>query len=336
MAVTKQVYTATATWTAAQLATIFETAFIDAGLMTAWYDSYASGGNEHRIMEVTYDAAKLYGKTYYWFIFNTSGAYIAITTGWNTTTNLPVGTQYLDWLGNNMGTTTNHWTLLALSATTAATITRYTSGVTASHSWFTVKQGATFYTFHIIPPSATIQPWVDLDKVFFNGALTSLLVVSSLTGSIGWGTLFRLRRCITGQCLRGDVAANNYGPVSGNNRVVPFRYAVYGNANNSGSNGQGNFAQSSPAIILPNAFANVNSAYGANVNPVYHSLAYSQFTSTPLPSDIGIAFHYANNTMVHGDTLVVTAAAEEWEIIDRANNATATDGASPLFLARLI
>ena len=50
MAVTKQTYTAAATWTAAQLATLFENAFINAGLMTAWYDSFLSGTVENLVL----------------------------------------------------------------------------------------------------------------------------------------------------------------------------------------------------------------------------------------------------------------------------------------------
>ena len=40
MAVATEDYTATATWTAVQLADLFKDAFIDAGLMADWYDSF--------------------------------------------------------------------------------------------------------------------------------------------------------------------------------------------------------------------------------------------------------------------------------------------------------
>ena len=51
MAVTKQVYTAAATWTASGLADIFQSAFIDAGLMTAWHDSFLNTV-ENRVLAV--------------------------------------------------------------------------------------------------------------------------------------------------------------------------------------------------------------------------------------------------------------------------------------------
>ena len=83
MACTKETYTAAATWTPAQLAQLFEDAFIDAGLMTAWYDSFADSGIENRVLEITYDGTKTFGKTYYWFMFSTSGVYLHVATGWS-------------------------------------------------------------------------------------------------------------------------------------------------------------------------------------------------------------------------------------------------------------
>jgi hypothetical protein len=333
MAVTKQTYTATATWTAAQLATTFESAFIDAGLMTAWFDSFVSGSVENRVLEITYDGAKAYGKTYYWFQFTTTGAFVALATGWTAGSDVPAGTQYLDYFSTTTNGTGNHFSLLTLVATTAATITRYSSGATSGHAWFTIKQGATFQTFHIVRAGSSRQTWVDLDKVFFNGLLLPTPTVSNNAGAIGWGHPYRLRRDILGGFLRGNTTAGEYGATT---RQLPFRYAAWGNANASANNGQTAYVSTTPAIILPNAFSNVNTGYGANVNPVYHSLVYSPYLTSTLPTDIGIAFHYANNTMAHGDVLVVTAASEEWEIIDRANNTTATDGASVVFLARTI
>ena len=97
MACTKQTYTATATWTASDLAQLFEDAFIDAGLMTAWYDSFLSSSVENRVLEVVYDGTKTYGKTYYWFMFTTTGVYLHVATGWDAPNNVPSGTQYLDY-----------------------------------------------------------------------------------------------------------------------------------------------------------------------------------------------------------------------------------------------
>jgi hypothetical protein len=76
MAVTKQTYTASATWTASGLASIFRSAFIDAGLMTEWHDSFLNT-IENRVLEITYNGSKTYGKTYHWFQFTTSGVFYA-------------------------------------------------------------------------------------------------------------------------------------------------------------------------------------------------------------------------------------------------------------------
>ena len=334
MAVTKQIYTVTATWTAAELATIFETAFIDAGLMTAWHDSFLSGAIENRVLEIVYDVSKTYGKTYYWFMFTTSGALVQLATGWDIGSHIPSGTQYLDFLSTTTNATSSHLNLLgSVTSTTAATLTRYSSGAVSGHAWFTFKQAAAFSTFHIVRAGAGRQSWIDLDKVFFNGLLSPSARIDVLSASVGWAHIYRLRRDILGGYLRGQTGAGEYGSTY---RYVPFRYGAWGNLNATTQNGQTAFVIGSPAIILPNAFSNVNTGYGADVNPVYHSLSYSPYLTSVLPSDIGIAFHYANNTMTHGDILVVTAASEEWEILERANNGTATTGASALFLARTI
>lgn len=139
MAVTKQTYTATPTWTAAQLATIYRSAFIDAGLMTDWHDSFLSGSVENRVLRVQYDASKTYGTTFYWFMFTTSGAFLHVATGWNTATDQPTGTQFLDFFATTTNATTNHWQFSgALSSTTAADLIRYSSG---NQHWFVSRQG---------------------------------------------------------------------------------------------------------------------------------------------------------------------------------------------------
>ena len=46
MAVSKQAYTVSAPWLNFQLADQFRQAFIDAGLMTDWHDSFTTGSGE--------------------------------------------------------------------------------------------------------------------------------------------------------------------------------------------------------------------------------------------------------------------------------------------------
>jgi hypothetical protein len=46
--------------------------------------------------------------------------------------------------------------------------------------------------------------------------------------------------------------------------------------------------------------------------------------------------HYADNNITLLDTFVVSSGVEEWETVGYANNAFVNDGASPLFLARVV
>ncbi len=125
MAYTEETYTAAATWTTAQLADLFRDAFIDAGLMTAWYDSFANGGIENRVLEITYGGTNTHGKTYYWFMFSADGVRLHAATGWNAATDQPTGTQYLDFFATTTSDTVE--------------LVRYTSGVDADQSWFVIK-----------------------------------------------------------------------------------------------------------------------------------------------------------------------------------------------------
>ena len=106
MPVTFQGYSVPATVTPSAMATALGTVFTDAGLIASggtWYDSFASGGIENRVLEIVYDNSKTYGKTYYWFMFSGADIFVHIATGWNVTSHIPAGqggagTQYLDWV----------------------------------------------------------------------------------------------------------------------------------------------------------------------------------------------------------------------------------------------
>ena len=328
MAVTTQTYTATATWTASQLAGIFRSAFIDAGLMTEWHDSFLNT-IENRVLEVQYDNAKTYGKTYYWFQFTTGGVFFNLATGWNTGSDIPSGTQYLDYFSTTTNATTNHSTLVALSATTTVTLDRFTSG---NYSWFVLKNGATTYTFHIVPASASRQTWVDLDKVFFNGFNSAVASVSSSTGILDFRQPHALRRMlgISGG-LRGSTGSAEFTTNRWNLPVQ--RYIGIGNVSNSVPS---NYVNAAPGfgLTLPYAFNNTNTAYSADYTPVFNGPTYNHWLTSALPSDFGVAMHYADNTMAPLDTFTVSAGTEVWTILACANNATITTGASPVFLAR--
>lgn len=330
MACTKQTYTAVATWTASDLADLFEDAFIDAGLMTAWYDSFLDGSTENRVLEVVYDAAKTYGKTYYWFMFSTNGVYLHVATGWDEPNNVPSGTQYLDYFSAATNTTGNHWLMYSANSANSVELVRYTSGVDADQSWFVLKSGATSRTFTIVNDAMTMQTWIDLDKGFYNGFAYDAFFVSSTQGFAKWETGPTLRRDILMGCgLIGSVAGSDY---TLNSQEPLIGYRTVGHLSNSVNN----YTYNHPYIFLPVGFSATNPAYASNSNPIFHSLTWNPYITESLPADFGLTFHYATNTFSRGDTFVVTAGTEEWEVLDFTANSSAVTGASPLFLARMV
>ena len=55
-----------------------------------------------------------------------------------------------------------------------------------------------------------------------------------------------------------------------------------------------------------------------------------------MPSDFGIASYYLSNSLAIRDKLIVTAATEEWEMINIINNSGTTGQASGMFVARVV
>ena len=331
MACTKETYTATATWTASQLAQLFEDAFIDAGLMTAWYDSFLSGSIENRVLEVAYDGTKTYGKTYYWFMFSsTNGVYLHVATGWDAPNNVPSGTQYLDYFSTTTNSANNHWQMLSTSSSYTVELVRYTSGVDTDQSWFVIKSSTSRAVFTIVNDAMTIQPWIDLNKGFYNGFARSQFIVSGAQGLVTWRTGPTLRRDIIMGCgLVGETDNNDYDTTA---QEPLIGYRAVGHLSSSNSN----YNFDNPYIFLPVGFSATNPAYTSDSSPIFHSLTWNPYIPESLPADLGITFHYATNTFSPGDTFVVSAGTEEWEVLDFAANASAVVGASPLFLARMV
>jgi hypothetical protein len=333
MAVTKQTYTAAATWNEADLASILTSALTDAGLLpSGWYDSF-SNGVENRIMEVVHDAGKTYGKSYYWFMTSATGLHVQLVTGWNATTHVPVGTQYIDWLSNSTSAVTNHQKINTgtVAVGTAINITRYTSAIDTTMSMFVLWQGGVApNTFMIMPPSSGIKSWVDLDKVMYSGFIYAATFTNTLTGLACFRQIFGLRRCHKGSALRGTTSTSIFRTFTSD-----FNYVFPGNANNTANNYNG-VSSTIPGIFMPYNFNNNNPAYGTDSRPVCTGLPICATADKVLPADMAIAAHYANNTFSVFDKLIVSAGVEEWEVADYANNATVTTGASPLILARVI
>jgi hypothetical protein len=343
MAVTKETYSAAPTWTAAQLAQLFEDAFIDAGLMTAWYDSFLSGSVENRVLEVTYDASKTYGKCYYWFQFTTSFAGVSVASGWNAATDQPTGTQYLDFYVTTTNTTANHYSIAGtLISSTQVSLVRYTSG---GHSWFVLRNGNTPFPFMITPGSATIVPWLDLDKTLFHHFVVPQLLVRGSTfsdsgASIRFDAFYKLRRSfVGGHALRGVTS------VTGGYSNIPHSlnsFMSYGNSTLNATNNQvlpnGNTFTSLrdlTAILTPAGLNNTNPAYATDYVPVLFGISYSPYINTPLPADFAIYFPFTATQFSFGDNVVISAGTEEWEVLAFANN-NQTTSPNPLLLARIV
>jgi hypothetical protein len=326
MTVVPQTYTATATWTASGLADTFKQAFIDAGLMTDWFDSFLSGTIENRILRVINDGAKTYGTVYYWFMFTTTGVFVSTTSTWSAATDAPTGTQYIDYLATTTNVTTNHATLLTLVSTTNCTITRYTSGINSAVSFFLIRNGSSNTLFMLSNPSFNASAFVDQNKVQFNNLLAVAGSTSNNIATIGTTQLFHTRASYLGAMgLRGVTSAGQYRDP----RLIQ-QYTAFGNV----SGGSTNYVSTVSTVWLPVAENNTNTALASDHTPVFTAPTISPYMAA-LPSDFGIAAYYASSTMAVQDTLVVSSGTEEWEMMAVAVNAT-VDAGRLLFCARTV
>jgi hypothetical protein len=339
MAVTTASYSVAANYTPAQFATQIRSMFIDAGLMTDWFASFANGGVENRVLEITYDGSKTYGKTYYWFQFSGADMFVHISTGWNTSTNIPqgvggAGTQYLDWLSTTTSATTNHMRVTASGATgfnssQSISIQRITSNVRTNFSVFLLVNGSTTLHF-FIDKTAPIASLVDLDKVCYTSMMWCKLSTSNRVGEASF-QLFspRLRRSHLGQALRAMPGGSAFG--ASNTAVWPWETwfgaarqlgsITYGAIGNS-SNEAGNYGFSTQVVTLPIAFNNTNPAYSADERPIFENLLLNIYSTATLPEDFIIVAIYTSNTITVGSTLVITAGVEEYIVIAVANAST--------------
>lgn len=327
MAVTKQTYTAAATWTATQLADIFKQAFIDAGLMTDWFDSF-SNTVENRVLRVVNDGSKTYGTVYYWFMFTTGGVFVATTSTWNATTHVPTGTQYIDYYAATTNVTTNHTTMLALTPTTTCTLTRYTSGVNNNVSIFLLRNGTSNFTFMLSHPGFNANSMVDQNAVQFNALYSIYGATSNNMAIINTTQIHNTRASYLGAVAnRGRTSSDLY--LTSNRDISSFR--LLGNVNNSLSNAPGGGV---PAIYLPVADNNTNTNLASDHTPVFTSPQISPYMN-PLPSDFAMIPYYVSSAMTTQDTFVVTAGVEEWEMLVLAVVGV-VDAAKLFFCARTV
>jgi len=352
MAVTVSSYTLNPTYTATQFANAFRDALIASGHMTAWYDSFSNGALQHRVLEITYDASKTYGKTYYWFIFSGANMFIHIATGWNVTSHIPAGqggagTIYLDWLSTDTSTANNHLRLANLNASSTLTTKRYTYG---TFTVFLFVNGTTKYTL-FIDRTAPLSAFVDLDKEIYVGAmwLRTRIPSNSNVALASFQSLpLRLRRTHLGSMMRnetGNYGANinaspPYDIVTGGTML--FLNHVYAAAGNESITPYENYGTGNvPCFFLPIRFNNVNPAYAADIKPAYEGLILSPYSALALPvsasgGEFVIYPIYDNNSLEVGATVVVTPGVEEYEIISCANSLVINTRPSIAICARIV
>jgi hypothetical protein len=324
MAVTKQSYAAVAPWTIIQVTDAVRDAFIGAGLMTAWHDSFSSCGREHRVLEITYDAAKTYGKTYYWFSFDGTGVWVRTSTGWNVTSKIPAGvggagTQYVDWFSTNTANLDSAFALLAISTSISFSITRYTS---SGRSFFVLRTGSTYQTITIDPPGTAFRAFYNLNLGYHSG----IYKVFASDRRVRVNSIHRNRRELL---IGSSIGTSSQG------HSFDVNCTVYSIPVNFGSTGIAEFPQE--GFVLPGWTTDANPSAGSNFNPVFNGIRLTSAHSTDLPADFGISSIKNSNILAIQDNATVTAGVEEYEILTFANSGSIGGITSnPVFLARIV
>jgi hypothetical protein len=322
MAVTKQAYsTASAPWAATSVCDDIRDAFIGAGLMSAWFDSFSSGGREHRVLEIIYDNSKTYGKTYYWFTVSTVGIWLRVTSGWNAGSDIPSGTQYLDFFDTTTSANNGATQLLTLNSSITFSCTRYTS---SGRTFFVFRIGTDFYTFTIDPSSTTFRSFYDLAIGYHQGFFRVVIPVGQ--NQVGFACPNRTRRTL----LLGSSLNNATSDF--NTELTVSRYSLPSNA--------GNFSATTfpvEGFVLPGWTTAANPAASSNFNPVFNGLRLSSVHAADLPSDFGISAIKTSNTLAIQDNATVTAGVEDYEILNFRNlGFSNTIASNPVFLARTV
>lgn len=362
MAVTKQTYTINGSggFTTAAVETALRSALVDAGLMTDWYASFTIDPDYYnptrlcRVMRIQYDVAKTYGTNYYYFIIAPNGVGVALATGtW--TGQAPGGTRFFDWHKEpvNCVVGSSEWLtdlFIFTNNTSNVFIDRYTSGSDPRQSWFIFRQPASLgrsRPFTFLHKDSTLHSWLDLNKGCVSGLTRIFPSVAHRAGVVRFTIDENLRRCLSfGSGLRGtEGRVFDWGnTVYHNFQMAIFAYFGVGSANGGGGptgygdtlNFPNNLTPHAAAVPLPVGRNYVNSAYLTDYIPVATDVAWNYYTSAKLAQDFGILMQYANNDIGIHDRVVVQSGINEWEVVDFANNAVLTDGASPSFLARVI
>lgn len=324
MAVVEQTYAAVAPWAVTDVCARLQSAFTDAGLMTAWFASFASGGREHRVLEIIYDAAKAYGKTYYWFTVDSTGIYVRTSTGWNTSTNIPsgpgvAGTEYVDWGDTNTAALNFAHQLFTIQSTINFTVTRYTSG---GRSFFLFRTGTTYRTFTVDPAGTAFKTFYDLAKGYHSG----IFGVDTINRRVRILSLHRNRReLFLGSSLNRGTSSASLVPVS--NFCVPVNFGSFGSALGFPDEG----------FVLPGWTTDANPSAGENFNPIYHSFRLTSVHAADMPADFGIASIKFSDLLAIQDNAYVSIGTEEHKIGAFSNSGVINGITSnPAFLFRTV
>ena len=348
MAVTKQTYTALASWTTAQAADLLKDAFIDAGYMTDWHDSFTiSGSNIARVLKVEHDSTKTYGTSFYIFYFAGGSVRVSLASGWDTTSSVPTGTQFLDYFVlPSIYTTSDTLSLINTtpvfggSQTSDLLLDRYTSGDDSRQSWFVFSQGTNqSMPFSVLHKNTTLHSWLDLDKGIITGYLRAETQVQASTpnrtGSVGFRTDTVLARCLLlGTAFRGAELGSRIGFCEKNYKA--YAYSGLGAASNNVGNNFASTTFSVSCVILPVGKNSANPAFSTDYIPICTDLAWSMWTPTRLANDFAVYMHYASNTIAYQDKFIVQAGINEWETLAFSNSLAVNDAPSATFLARVV
>jgi hypothetical protein len=116
---------------------------------------------------------------------------------------------------------------------------------------------------------------------------------------------------------------------------VSRRLFGYSSVGSSASSNDPSSDASNNVISVPYRLQRTNLPFASNYTPVLFGCSYSFYVNEPLPEDFAVYFPYTSTSFSFGDSIVITAGVEEWEVLNFANNSSA-DAANPLFLARLV
>ncbi len=336
----RETFVVTAPWTTQTMMDGFQQAFTFAGFAN-FVDTFVSGSFRSAILPVVYDSSKALGTAYHWFMFGGQEIFYSTVTGWNTATDLPVGTQYRDFISNQTNTSAFHYRLADLNSNADTSITVFKSNVNTGFSWFLVRCGTISFNFHIprTPPSTF---FVDQAVSYYHPILFARAAREGKGGSMTIARLpIRLRssKC-AGEALRGATTSGDYG--AGNTATLPWNIAnrdvmavfnLTGNTISAGFENNSGFAR--PGMIIPVDFANVNTYLSADKSPIFTGARLLYFAEHFMPSDFGIGVYYGPPNVGQFDQYI--NGTQKWDVIEvpaSATNPVDDDQVTPLFLCR--